>query len=66
MSAEWLTPTDVSNDYQIPERTLSQWRYLGKGPRYAKVGRHIRYRASDVEGWLQTCTVETGPTGTAA
>lgn len=32
---------------------LRQWRYLGEGPRYLKVGATVRYRARDVESWLE-------------
>lgn len=36
----------------IPVGTLDQWAHKGVGPRYALVGRHARYRWSDVEQWL--------------
>ena len=36
-----------------PPRTLRQWRYLGRGPKYLKVGATVRYRARDVEAWLR-------------
>jgi hypothetical protein len=50
---EWISPKDLARDWHLPERTLSQWRYLGKGPRYFKLGRHVRYRRADVENWLK-------------
>lgn len=37
---------------RIPEATPAQWRYLGRGPKFVKVGRHVRYRTNDVEAWL--------------
>jgi predicted DNA-binding transcriptional regulator AlpA len=37
-----------------PARTLRQWRYVNRGPRYLKVGASVRYRARDVEAWLKT------------
>lgn len=40
-----------------PERTLTQWRYLGEGPPYIKVGGSVRYRRSDVDAWLEAHTV---------
>lgn len=36
-----------------PARTLRQWRYLGLGPRYLKIGATVRYRPSDVDAWLE-------------
>lgn len=49
---ELLNPTQVATILGVPETTLSQWRYLRKGPRWAKVGRHVRYRRSDLGRWL--------------
>lgn len=43
---------DVSAYLGIPIASLYQWRYLNKGPRAAKVGRHLRYRWADVNEWL--------------
>jgi predicted DNA-binding transcriptional regulator AlpA len=43
---------DVARFLGIPEKTVIQWRYLRTGPRWSKVGRHVRYRWEDVEGWL--------------
>jgi excisionase family DNA binding protein len=43
---------DLAQYLDVPLRTLDQWAYLGTGPRFSKVGRHRRYRPSDVERWL--------------
>jgi predicted DNA-binding transcriptional regulator AlpA len=37
----------------IPIGTLANWRYQGRGPALVKVGRHVRYRRSDVAGWIE-------------
>ena len=34
--------------------TLSNWRTTGIGPRFIKVGSHVRYREIDVEEWLDS------------
>ena len=36
----------------VPADTIYRWRYMGTGPRGIKVGRHVRFRAEDVESWL--------------
>jgi hypothetical protein len=36
----------------LSENTLNLWRRWGKGPRWVKVGRHIRYPRSDTQQWL--------------
>lgn len=47
------TPEEVSAYLGVPKKTLYQWKYLRSGPRCTVVGRHLRYRWSDVEAWLE-------------
>lgn len=49
-----LTPEDVAAALQLPVATLYQQRYQrrGVGALAIRVGRHLRWRASDVESWL--------------
>ncbi|CAN5462011.1 hypothetical protein BH11PLA2_BH11PLA2_51640 [soil metagenome] len=35
-------------------QTLAIWRMNGKGPRYLKIGRLVKYRISDLEAWLES------------
>jgi len=44
---------EVAGYLGVPVKTLFQWRYKGVGPRGLRVGRHLRYRAEDVEAWLR-------------
>jgi predicted DNA-binding transcriptional regulator AlpA len=39
---------------EFPEKTLANWRSQGSGPKFLKIGRHVRYRPADVETWLVT------------
>lgn len=48
-----LSTEEVAAVLGRPPRTLRQWRYLGEGPKYLKVGATVRYRARDVEAWLR-------------
>jgi hypothetical protein len=52
MSEGLLTPEALSAELGVPVKTLAQWRYLRNGPAWVKVGRHVRYRRGDVDGWL--------------
>ncbi|MDP9458993.1 MAG: helix-turn-helix domain-containing protein [Actinomycetota bacterium] len=36
----------------VPVQTLYVWRTKGVGPRAVRVGKHLRYRWSDVDAWL--------------
>lgn len=42
----------------VPEGTLRQWRYLGKGPAYAKFGRHVRYSRADLDDYIAAQRVD--------
>ncbi|MFC9089975.1 helix-turn-helix transcriptional regulator [Nocardiopsis dassonvillei] len=42
----------MAQHLRVPVTTLYQWRYRKVGPVGRRVGRHIRYRWSDVEEWL--------------
>lgn len=44
--------SEVAEFLRVPPGTLRMWRYRGTGPRWSRVGRHIRYRWADVESWL--------------
>ena len=38
-------------------KTLRNHRYLGLPPKYVRMGRAIRYRVSDLQTYLDKCTV---------
>ncbi len=40
----------------VSRSTLQSWRYTGRGPRFIKLGRMVRYRSSDVDAYLRTNT----------
>lgn len=43
---------EVARRLAVPKATLYGWRYKGVGPRSHRVGKHLRYRWSDVLAWL--------------
>lgn len=48
-----LLSTEALAEYlDIPIQTIYQWRTKGAGPRGIKVGRHIRFRQTDINTWL--------------
>ena len=40
----------------VSRAALQSWRYVGRGPRYIKIGRLIRYRNADVDADLRAQT----------
>lgn len=47
------TVDDVSEFLGVPVNTLYQWRHRGYGPAARRVGKYIRYKASDVVDWVE-------------
>jgi len=58
-SQEWLTEEETAvYAGKVPKATLKQWRWLGQGPPYSKVGRRVVYRRSDVDRWIESTRIE--------
>lgn len=51
------TPAQLADYLGIPVQTLYDWNWKGAGPTPIKVGRHLRYRESDIMAWLDVQTV---------
>ncbi|WP_254876461.1 AlpA family transcriptional regulator [Streptomyces sp. CAI-85] len=45
------TAQDVADYFRVPIATVYQWNYKGTGPKFRKIGRHVRYRWDDVEAF---------------
>ncbi|MFH0244444.1 helix-turn-helix transcriptional regulator [Streptomyces sp. HK10] len=43
---------EVAEYLGVTVATIYTWRYKGTGPRFSKVGRHLKARWSDVDAWL--------------
>lgn len=57
MRDELLGPDEVATYLGTTAAALAQMRYRGVGPRFIKLGaRSVRYRASDVDLWLERNT----------
>ncbi|RFU23032.1 DNA-binding protein [Geodermatophilus marinus] len=54
MNDRMLSVNDVAEYLGIPKATLHAWSSRGLGPKRYKVGKHLRYRRTDVDVWLET------------
>lgn len=63
MTSEWLTTEELSERLggHVSPKTLVNWRQLGKGPRWHKLGKRVLYRVSDVEAWEEEASIITRP-----
>ena len=52
-----LTESQAAQLLQISIRTLQAWRLRRSGPPYVQLGRAVRYRRSDLMGWIESNTV---------
>lgn len=43
---------EVADYLGVSLRTIYTWQYRGTGPRFKKVGKHLKARWSDVDAWL--------------
>lgn len=53
MSKILLTQEEVAKRWNISMRTLERWRWMKEGPKYIKIGGHVRYRISEIEKYEQ-------------
>jgi excisionase family DNA binding protein len=55
-----LTPDEVAEQMGLSIETLAQWRSQKRGIPYVKISRNcVRYRQSDLDGWLSERIVRT-------
>ena len=52
-----LTPEQAVDVFggAVTVGTLRNWRFLGQGPKYLKIGRRVLYRRNDLDRYLESC-----------
>jgi DNA-binding transcriptional MerR regulator len=48
-----LNQKEVAEILKVSTKTLEYYRWKGLGPRFLKVGRHVRYRPVDLIAYLE-------------
>jgi excisionase family DNA binding protein len=54
-----LTERQVAELLGLSVATLRAWRHRGKGPRFLRLGRSVRYLPSDVDEFVRASAVDT-------
>jgi predicted DNA-binding transcriptional regulator AlpA len=54
-----LTEREVADRLGLAVATLRTWRHRGKGPRFLRLGRSVRYLPSDVDDFVRASAVDT-------
>ena len=44
---------DVAAYFGVPVATVRKWNHLGTGPRPVRIGKYVKYEASEVRRWLE-------------
>lgn len=58
MPETYLLPAEAAQALRVSVKTLTQWRWQGKGPPYLRVaGNLIRYAQSELDEWMTTQAV---------
>jgi excisionase family DNA binding protein len=62
MPETYLLPDEAATYLRVAVKTLTQWRWRGKGPPYRKVaGNLIRYAREDLDTWMAEQSVAPMP-----
>jgi len=48
-----MTTEELAGYLQLPITTIYAWRAHREGPRAIRVGKHLRWRKSDCDAWLE-------------
>ena len=46
-----ITQTQLADRWHMSPRTLEQWRWLGKGPKFLKIGARVLYDEAEIEDY---------------
>ena len=58
MAMEGLMRIDEVEEYMYTNRsTLAGWRCQGKGPKYIKIGKNVRYRKVDIDEYIASIVI---------
>lgn len=52
MTDKLLSPQELADYLGVPLATVYQMNSRGTGPRRIRVGKHVRYRQSEIEAYL--------------
>ena len=57
------TQDELAARWKMSPRTLEQWRWLGKGPKFLKIGARVLYPDDEIEDYEagQLCQNTVGP-----
>ena len=61
MDDRWLSVGEIAEYLGVPVKTIYEWRQTGRGPVGLRIGRHVKFRISDVQAWVDGLRDVPGP-----
>ena len=58
-STNAFTETEAAQHLGLSIATLRAWRHRGRGPRFVRFGRAVRYLRLDLDAFIRACAVDT-------
>ena len=58
MAHRWRNSRQAAQHLGVAEQTLANWRYMGKGPRFYRVGASVKYDEGDLDAYIEAGVVE--------
>ena len=49
-----ITPDTLAERLGTKRRTIDEWRITGRGPKFIRIGRGVRYAPDAVDAWLRS------------
>ncbi len=56
LPSELIDEPTLASRLGVSRSTLQSWRYTGRGPRFIKLGRMVRYRSTVIDAYLRENT----------
>lgn len=53
-----LSPAELADREGVSVETVYAWNKSGSGPPYMRIGKHVRYRLTDIEAWEKSRLVD--------
>jgi excisionase family DNA binding protein len=53
LNEKYLTIDDLCDLLTVSPKTVASWRHRGVGPASFKAGKHVRYKRSDIDAWIE-------------
>jgi excisionase family DNA binding protein len=63
MDDKLMIVREVADYLGVPTATVYTWNSRGTGPKYRRIGRHVRWRRAEVDAWIDSHTSDE-PSGT--